>query len=663
MAASRPYIGGQAVLEGVMMRSPTSFAVVVSSARRLAHRARARDARRADGRRARGRSCAASRRSSSRCKLGSEALRFQREISSRRIWAPRTERPTRRRGGARRPVGARASSLLRDARPAATARPVQRAASASAKGGSMAHARRSPSSFFVALPQGAAAGVNRLFHLGLEVQSPGVPGDHRRLQAHDRRRLPARSSAAMPEIRRVFQYHGAEHKTISTYEASEALTVDERAREDDAAPALRDDVPRDGRARLDPRLHRASARLLPRIHTGQRARSTTSSSSSRSSRSCPLIAAVTFEIQRVFARYCTTGPLRALLWPGFLVQKITTIEPDDAQLEVALASLRATLLREEAAQARRGARRPSPFAELRRAPGAERLRLAPSAAPEAAAASHRARHAPPREARAARAPLSGARRPALLARRPRRSQQAPEAQQGADATSSRSSQAFARYRDAREEDRARTRRRSPIPSSASSREVELPELDERARRSSRSDSSSSSCRRIRTTRRTPSSRSAAARAAKRRRSSRPTSSACIAATPRRKRLEDRGPQRRARAAAGGIKEVHRARHRQGRLLAAPLRGRRAPRAARAGDRDAGAHPHVDRDRRRAARGRRRRRPHRRQGSRDLASRRAAGPAGRASTRPTAPCRSATSRRASSSSARTSARSSRTRRRR
>ena len=64
-----------------------------------------------------------------------------------------------------------------------------------------------------------------------------------------------------------------------------------------------------------------------------------------------MVAAVTYEIQRVFARYCTTGPLRALLWPGFMVQKITTAEPDDAQLEVALASLRATLWREAAREA------------------------------------------------------------------------------------------------------------------------------------------------------------------------------------------------------------------------------------------------------------------------------------------------------------------------
>jgi uncharacterized protein YqhQ len=62
----------------------------------------------------------------------------------------------------------------------------------------------------------------------------------------------------------------------------------------------------------------------------------------------PVIAAVTFEIQRLLARHCTRGPLRAFLWPGFLVQKITTIEPSDDQLEVALASLRATLWREQA---------------------------------------------------------------------------------------------------------------------------------------------------------------------------------------------------------------------------------------------------------------------------------------------------------------------------
>ena len=60
----------------------------------------------------------------------------------------------------------------------------------------------------------------------------------------------------------------------------------------------------------------------------------------------PIIAAITFEIQRALARW-GRGPLRLLLYPGFWVQKITTIEPDDAQLEVALAALRSALVREQ----------------------------------------------------------------------------------------------------------------------------------------------------------------------------------------------------------------------------------------------------------------------------------------------------------------------------
>ena len=53
------------------------------------------------------------------------------------------------------------------------------------------------------------------------------------------------------------------------------------------------------------------------------------------------------ELQRVLAKYCTKGPGQVLLWPGFLVQKITTIEPDDKQLEVALSALLVTLEREQ----------------------------------------------------------------------------------------------------------------------------------------------------------------------------------------------------------------------------------------------------------------------------------------------------------------------------
>jgi uncharacterized protein YqhQ len=149
----------------------------------------------------------------------------------------------------------------------------------------------------------------------------------------------------IPEIRRVFQYHGAEHRTISTYEANEALIV-ANAR---------------GKTTLHPRCgttfivmvalvsifaFTAIAPLLPRLPVSGFVENVL-----LILLKLPFllpIAAVTFEIQRIFARYCSRGPLRALLWPGFLVQKVTTIEPDDAQLEVALAALRTTLWRERA---------------------------------------------------------------------------------------------------------------------------------------------------------------------------------------------------------------------------------------------------------------------------------------------------------------------------
>ena len=51
------------------------------------------------------------------------------------------------------------------------------------------------------------------------------------------------------------------------------------------------------------------------------------------------------------ARYCTTGPLQVLLWPGFLFQKITTREPADDQVEIAITAMRAAIWREQNASA------------------------------------------------------------------------------------------------------------------------------------------------------------------------------------------------------------------------------------------------------------------------------------------------------------------------
>ncbi len=197
--------------------------------------------------------------------------------------------------------------------------------------------------FFVAIPQAAAAGFSRVMRLGLEVQSApfqALTGAFK-LTVVIGYLLAIRR---VPEIRRVFQYHGAEHKTITNYEAGDPLTVE-------AARTKTTLHPRCGTtflvmvALVSIVVFTAIGASLPRIHTGS-ALLDNAAFFFEKLPFLPFIAAVTFELQRVLARFCATGPLRALLWPGFLVQKITTAEPSDDQLEVALASLRVTLFRQ-----------------------------------------------------------------------------------------------------------------------------------------------------------------------------------------------------------------------------------------------------------------------------------------------------------------------------
>jgi len=200
--------------------------------------------------------------------------------------------------------------------------------------------------FLVALPQGAAAGLNRVLGLGLSVQSAAFQAitGGLKLAIVIGYLLAIRR---VPDIRRVFQYHGAEHKTISTYEAGEPLTV-ANAR---AKTTLH---PRCGTTFLvmvvmvSILIFSVLGAALPRIETGSAVLDNFLFFALKIP-FLPVLVAVTFELQRLFARYCLVGPLRVLLWPGFLVQKITTAEPDDRELEVALASLRVTLFRERGA--------------------------------------------------------------------------------------------------------------------------------------------------------------------------------------------------------------------------------------------------------------------------------------------------------------------------
>ncbi|HEY6461878.1 MAG TPA: DUF1385 domain-containing protein, partial [Polyangiaceae bacterium] len=330
---------------GVMMRAPSSFAVVV---RRKDGSLQVRERAMKDGRHGAARwpllRGVASLVESLR--LGSEALRFSAE-QMEKDWV---EEDAAKAGGAGAGPGVLGVLSAFGMTLVTLATRADGEASQSAGGG-----RKLGSlvmllvaiGFFVALPQAAAAGVSRLFGLALPVQSAGFQA----LTGAFKFAILVGYMLAIrrvPDIRRVFQYHGAEHKTISTYEAREALTVEN-------ARAKTTFHPRCGTTFLvmvvlvSILAFTAVGAFLPRIQTGSAILDNVVFFFEKLP-SLPVIVAVTFEMQRFFARYCTTGPLRALLWPGFMVQKITTAEPDDAQLEVALASLRVTLFRQEQAQ-------------------------------------------------------------------------------------------------------------------------------------------------------------------------------------------------------------------------------------------------------------------------------------------------------------------------
>ena len=346
---ARPYIGGQAVIEGVMMRSPGSFAVVCRKrSGELVVREKPMPPP-AGGPRSwpliRGINSVVE-----SLRLGSRALRWSAEIYEA-DFPDDDESPQD--SGKKESVADAAKKMSSAIALSIVALVTQADSGLSSsgddgkKGGGVGTAISVlfAIGLFVLLPQLAAEGLNKAFTLNLEVTSPGfqaITGAAKLLIVVSYL-LGIRQIA---DVRRVFQYHGAEHKTITTYESNEELIVDNARPKTTAHP-------RCGTtflvmvALVSIVVFSIAGAFFPKIEGPRMLQSTVFFFLKLPF--LPIVAALTFELQRFFARYCTTGPLRVLLWPGFLVQKITTAEPDDAQLEVALASLRATLWREEAA--------------------------------------------------------------------------------------------------------------------------------------------------------------------------------------------------------------------------------------------------------------------------------------------------------------------------
>ena len=132
------------------------------------------------------------------------------------------------------------------------------------------------------------------------------------------------------EVRRVFQYHGAEHKTIAAYEHDEPLD-----------PAHIDRYPKEHvRCGTNFLIIVMIVTILvftligtPGIwwRIGSRLVA------------IPIIAGVAYEALRLGARYPASPMVRALMKPGIWLQKITTGQPDAAQIEIAITSFEEVL--------------------------------------------------------------------------------------------------------------------------------------------------------------------------------------------------------------------------------------------------------------------------------------------------------------------------------
>ncbi len=138
------------------------------------------------------------------------------------------------------------------------------------------------------------------------------------------------SFSLLKDIRRVFQYHGAEHKTVFTWEAGLPLTVD------NARPQPRQH-PRCGTSflmvvmlvaivlfsiiKFDSLLLNFLIRLAL----------------------MPVVAGLSYEIIRLSAKKESSWIFKLMTRPGVWLQNITTQEPDDQQLEVAIEALKESL--------------------------------------------------------------------------------------------------------------------------------------------------------------------------------------------------------------------------------------------------------------------------------------------------------------------------------
>lgn len=149
----------------------------------------------------------------------------------------------------------------------------------------------------------------------------------------------------IPDIKKVFQYHGAEHKSISTFEAGEELTIENARRH----PTFH---PRCGTTFIFFLMFVSIilfAIIFALIPVGVNAPVLLKHLYAilfKVALTFP-IAGISYELIKFLGKNPDSKFGRFLSYPGKMLQKLTTKEPNDTQLEIALASIKAVLFLEE----------------------------------------------------------------------------------------------------------------------------------------------------------------------------------------------------------------------------------------------------------------------------------------------------------------------------
>lgn len=138
----------------------------------------------------------------------------------------------------------------------------------------------------------------------------------------------------MKDIRRVFEYHGAEHKAVFTYENDEELNIENTQKHSTLHPRCGTNfmfivivlsILIISLFKVDSFYLKFLVRILV----------------------LPLIAGISYEVLRFLGRNFHKKWAKIFFSPGLYLQKITTKQPDDSQVEIALVALKAVLGKEQ----------------------------------------------------------------------------------------------------------------------------------------------------------------------------------------------------------------------------------------------------------------------------------------------------------------------------